>query len=98
VRGDYARLYGSGWEDRFTCDPMPVGTARALHREWLSQVEARITNIRAERKGEGRTLTPMEARGLAGEWYLWFTAKHAPHTTARDDSGVVLFTCSPVDS
>jgi integrase len=52
-----------------------VGLARAKHREWLSDIEARITNIRAERKGEGRTLSPMQARALAGEWYLWWTAR-----------------------
>ena len=40
-------------------------------------IEARIVNIRAERKGEGRTLTPQGARALAGEWYSWFTAHMA---------------------
>jgi hypothetical protein len=29
-------------------------------------------NIRTAAKGEGRTLTPKEARALAGEWYGWF--------------------------
>ncbi len=41
--------------------------ARARHREWLSETEARINNIRAERKGEGRTLTTMQARALSGD-------------------------------
>ncbi|MGB9391894.1 MAG: hypothetical protein WCB70_18180 [Xanthobacteraceae bacterium] len=57
--------------------PMPVSLARAKHREWSSEIEARIANIRAERKREGRTLTPKEARALAGEWYYWFTARMA---------------------
>jgi integrase len=42
----------------------------------LSEIEARIENIRAERRGEGRTLTPKQARALAAEWYQWFTSKH----------------------
>jgi hypothetical protein len=57
--------------------PMPVLLARAKHREWSSEIEARFANIGAERKGEGRTLTPKEARALAGEWYGWFTARMA---------------------
>ena len=51
--------------------------ARAKHRDWLNEIEARIANIRAERKGEGRTLTPQGARALAGEWYKWFVAQMA---------------------
>ena len=55
---------------------MPALTARAKHREWLNEIEARIANIRAERKGVGRTLSPMQARALAGEWYLLWTTRH----------------------
>jgi integrase len=78
VRDDYGRLYGKGgpqWEAWFNSGALPVGLARAKHREWLSEIEARITNIRAERKGEGRTLSPMQAGALAGEWYLWWTTR-----------------------
>jgi integrase len=71
----YERLYGRRWEERFNSGPVSIGLARQKHREWLNEIEARITNIRAERNGEGRTLTPKEARGLAGEWYHWFTAR-----------------------
>jgi integrase len=39
-------------------------------------VEARIANIRAERRGEGQTLTPKQARALAGDWYHWFVVRH----------------------
>jgi hypothetical protein len=42
--------------------------------EWATGIEARIAAIRAERKGEGRTVAPKEARALAGEWYHWFVA------------------------
>jgi integrase len=75
VRNDYANLYGKRTEERLNTGPMPVLLARAKHREWSSEIEARFANIRAERKGEGRTLTPKEARALAGEWYGWFIAR-----------------------
>ncbi len=61
----------------FNSGPVDLLRARALHREWLSEIEARIANIRAESKGEGRTLTPQGARALAGEWYNWFVAQMA---------------------
>ena len=70
VRDEYAKLYGQRNEERLNTGPLPVSLARAKHREWSSEIEARIANIRAARKGEGRTLTPKEARALAGEWYL----------------------------
>jgi len=77
VRNDYAKLYGQCTEERLNTGPMPVLLARAKHREWSSEVEARFANIRAERKGAGRILTPKEARALAGEWYGWFTGRMA---------------------
>jgi integrase len=76
VRDEYAKLYGQRTEERLnTGGPMPALLARAKHREWSSEIEARFANIRAERRGEGRTLTPKEARALAGEWYYWFVAR-----------------------
>src|SRR5262249_7352896 len=54
----------------------PITLARAKHRDWLSEIETRVANIRAERNGGGLTLTPMQARALAGEWYKWFTEQH----------------------
>ena len=77
VRNDYAKLYGQRTEERLNTGPMPVLLARAKHREWSSEVEARFANIRAEREGAGRTLTPKEARALAGEWYGWFATRMA---------------------
>jgi integrase len=43
-----------------------------------NEVDAHIEAIRAERTGEGVTLTPPQARALAGEWYEWFLARHPP--------------------
>jgi integrase len=77
VRNEYAKLFGRRTEERLNTGPMPVLLARARHREWCSEIEARFANIRAERKGEGCTITPKEARALAGEWYGWFTARMA---------------------
>ncbi len=77
AQADYERLYRVRWEARLSIDPgTPVLLARAKHREWLSEIESRIANIRAEKKGEGRLLTPKDARALAGEWYRWFTERH----------------------
>ena len=74
VQDAYAKLYGNRSEERFNSGPaVPAVLARAKRREWQSEIEARIASIRAERRGEGRTLTPKQARGLAEEWYDWFT-------------------------
>lgn len=75
VRDEYAKQYGQRTEERLNTGAVPIIAARAKHRDWSSEIEARIANIRAARKGEGRTLTPKEARALAGEWYGWFTAR-----------------------
>jgi hypothetical protein len=56
VREEYGPLFGKRkpqWEAWFNSGPMLIGLARAKHRGWLSDIEARIANIRAERKGEG---------------------------------------------
>jgi integrase len=72
VQDEYQRLYNVRAEARFNSGAVPIMTARAKHREWSSEIEARFANIRAARKGEGCTLTPKQARALAGEWYHWF--------------------------
>jgi integrase len=84
VRNEYAKLYGQRTEERLNTGAMPVVLARAKHREWSSEIEARIANIRAEHRGDGRTLTPKEARALAGEWYGWFTARMAANNWPAD--------------
>jgi integrase len=77
VQEAYAKLYGMRWEVRFNSGPaLPMVTVRAKHREWLTEIENRIANIRAERNGGGHTLTPREAHGLAGTWYQWFTDRY----------------------
>jgi hypothetical protein len=80
VQAEYERLYGVKWEARFITSPgTPSRLAHAQHREWLSQIEARIANIRAERNGQGQALTPKDARALAGEWYHWFLDRQHLH-------------------
>lgn len=82
VREDYAKLYGQRIEERLNTGAVPINLARAKHREWSSEIEARIANIRAGRKGEGQTLTPKDARALAGQWYGWFVAREADRWSA----------------
>ncbi len=84
VRDEYAKLYGQRTEERINTGPIPLSLARAKHREWSSEIEARIANIRAEQRGEGRTVTPKQARALAGEWYGWFTARMATNKWPAD--------------
>ena len=60
---------------------IPAGTskaqAKALHGQWLAEVETRIERIRAAAKGEGQPLTTkLNALALAGRWYSWFVARH----------------------
>jgi integrase len=76
VRAEYKRLYGVSSEEWFNSGPVSVALATAKMREWLTERENRIANIRAGRNGGGQELTPMRARALAGEWYFWFTARH----------------------
>ncbi len=83
VRDQYAKRYGQRTEERLNTGPMAIAPARTKHREWSNEIEVRIA-IRAERTGEGRTLTPTEARALAGEWYIWFTAKMAARNWPAD--------------
>jgi integrase len=80
VQDAYAALYGVRWEERLTLEVMTVDRARLKHREWENEIDARVINIRAERKGEGQTLTPKQARALSGEWYQWFTERHLKRT------------------
>jgi integrase len=78
VREEYGRLYGARYEAKFFAPKtIKPHEAKRLFGEWLSEVEGRIAAIRAERDGSGRTLTRAQARTLAGEWYDWFTARHA---------------------
>jgi integrase len=82
VREEYARLYGKRSEDWFNTGPASAALATVKASEWHSEIAARIENIRAERRGGGRMLTPMQARALSGEWYHWFCARHLPNAKA----------------
>ena len=77
VREEYGRLYGAHFEAKFTV-PANFGAhvAKQKFREWDAEVTARIGAIRAVRNGEGMPLTRPQARALAGEWYVWFVARH----------------------
>lgn len=77
VKDEYARLYGKRAEERFTTAPgLSAKAARRLWLEWSAEIETRIENIRAQRNGQGVSLTKLQARALAGEWYAWFVARN----------------------
>jgi integrase len=83
AQDEYARLYNVRWEARFNVPPgTQIIVARAKHREWLTEIESRIANIRAQLNGQGRSLSPKDARALAGEWYGWYLERQRrrPHT------------------
>ena len=44
--------------------------------EFTAMVESRIEAIRAAKRGEGQSLTQRQALALAGEWYVWYVARH----------------------
>jgi integrase len=77
ARAEYQRLYGQRWEAKLT---LPAGMkpheAKVRISEWTAEVESRIAAIRAAQRGEGQSLTQRQAFALAGEWYLWYVARH----------------------
>ncbi len=80
VREAYAEQFGKSREERFNSGPIPKFLATARWREWSSEIEARFANIRAAHKGERRTLTPLQARAHAGDWYRWYVGRQEADT------------------
>lgn len=54
----------------------PVPFAKTQHGEWLAEIETRIAALRAQKNGEGRPLTRLNAIALAGRWYVWFVKQY----------------------
>jgi integrase len=75
VREEYGRRFGQRFEVKFYAAASDRD-ARQRFRDWDTEVDGRIASIRAERTGEGVSLTPRQAHGLAGEWYVWFIERH----------------------
>jgi hypothetical protein len=77
VRDKYARLYGVRVEAHLK---LPGGTPRHEAKvrlgEWEAEIETRMATLRAQRKGEGRPLTKLNAIALAGRWYIWYVKQH----------------------
>jgi hypothetical protein len=84
VREEYGRLYGARHEAKFFA-PKSIKSheAKRLFGDWIAEVEGRIAAIRAARDGTGLSLTPQQARKLAGEWYEWWVPRHASAATPR---------------
>jgi hypothetical protein len=91
ARAEYKRLYGVSTEAILK---VPAGTpkpqAKALHGQWLAEVETRIERIRAAAKGTGQPLTQRNALALAGEWYKWFLARHEDDPESPESTGVTV--------
>ena len=77
ARAEYKRLHGVSHEAILK---IPAGTpkaqAKALHGQWLAEVETSIDRIRAVAKGDGQPLTKLQALALSGRWYSWFIKRH----------------------
>ena len=91
VRSEYAKLYGRRTEERLNTGLINFQLARAKHRLWASEIEARIANIRATRNGEGRSLT-VHALYLARRMTIWTglpsgSATQAARRSARKSCG-----------
>lgn len=61
------------WEELFKA---PAGTslsaAKVQWAEWSAEIETRVSGLRAAARGEGQSLTHLNAVALAGRWYSWF--------------------------
>lgn len=80
IRAAYKQAHGISQEERFRRPgSLPPNRAKQELREWDAEVSAKIAALRAAESGEGRSLTQREAMGLAGDWYVWFTAPHEEH-------------------
>ena len=76
VRQQYQLLYGKSSEEWFSTDA-PLAQANVQVQEWAAEIGTRISNIRRAARGEGQSLTRLQSRALAGEWYRWFIARHS---------------------
>jgi integrase len=77
VRDDYGATYGQFSEALFSAPSgMSASEVKRRSAEWSAEIDARIANIRAKRKGEGVSLTRQQVRGITGEWYDWFISRH----------------------
>ena len=77
VRDEYQRLHGKGWEELWRADPRDtIPEQKRKYAEWYAEIWRRIEAIRAAKRGDGIKLSRPEAAALAGEWYIWFVARH----------------------
>lgn len=77
IREDYAKLYRVRREEHLKLPAdTPRHEAKTRLGEWEAEIETRIATLRAQRDGEGRPLTKLNAIALAGRWYTWFVSLH----------------------
>lgn len=63
---------------------MPVVQAKQEFRDWDAEVIGRIDRPRLKAGGDGLILTHRAAHALAGEWHLWFIARHEDEPCTRE--------------
>lgn len=82
VRDAYARLYRV--REKHSSDSPRTHRNTKQRRAMLSgrlKLKRAIATLRAEARGEGRSLTKLNAIALGGRWYNWFVGQH------KDDPG-----------
>ena len=82
VREEYGRFYGARHEAKFSA-PNDLTKQEAIRRygEWLAEIDARISSIRAQRNDERMSSTRLQTRALADGWYRWFIKRHPSVST-----------------
>ena len=94
VRDEYGHRFGQRFEAKFYATASERDAPQKF-RDWETEVDGRVAAIRAEPTGEGVSLTPRQARALAGEWCEWFTTdddqmNKAVDVAIPDDAGRIV--------
>ncbi|MGV8830945.1 MAG: hypothetical protein ACOH2N_03135 [Devosia sp.] len=78
LRDDYQRAYGVRQEARFRApSSLSPNQAKAEFAAWVSEIETRLSTMRASLAGQEQQLTHRQTHALVGRWYDWFIAQHA---------------------
>jgi hypothetical protein len=94
VKAAYKAAFGVAYEARFRAPSATrADAAKQRFRDWDTEITSRIERLRAEASGEGLpTLSHRRAHTLAGEWYVWFVARHEEEPGQPEDWDIVAET------
>lgn len=76
IPADVRAAYGKREEKKSWPAELKAGQAKAELAAWLIPIEERIATLRAMAGQAPLTLSPRQARALAGEWYAALAAQH----------------------